>query len=188
MGTFIDPTMTPAEIKLARRIVDLRGTASRARGNRLHHDRLTAREARTMNDLSAKGLAKDDHDFFWHLTAQGIQQLKLQIGEFSMSKTIADMVAGKPPRPKKPITIKIGKDVMSKDGRTPYAAGTIHATRTNGMMSPYVFSYETVARLLADDGIVEIQIIDRDNVQSTISKNWIERVERPRIDTSAFAS
>lgn len=188
MDPFVDPTMTPAEINLARRIIDLRGTAMRARGNRLHDGRLKRSESQMLADLARRGLVSHDDNFFWRLTAQGIQQLKLQIGEFSMSKTIADMVAGKPPKPKKPITIKIGKGVMSKDGRTPYAAGTIHATRTNGMMSPYVFSHETVARLLDDDEIVEIQIIDRDNVQSTISKNWIERVERQRIDTSAFAS
>lgn len=75
----------------------------------------------------------------------------------------------------KPITVKFGKGVLAKDNRTPYATGTIHATSIHGFMSPYRFSYETVARLLADDGIIEIQIIDTDNVQSTITKTWLQK-------------
>lgn len=75
----------------------------------------------------------------------------------------------------KPIKVKIGKGVLAKDNRTPYAAGTIHATNVHGFMSPYPFSYETVARLLADESVIEIQIIDLNNVQSTITKTWLER-------------
>ena len=90
----------------------------------------------------------------------------------------------------KPIRIKIGKGVMSKDNRTPWAAGTINATNRHGMMTPHVFSHETVARLLADETVMEIQVIDVDNVQSTITKTWVERDEagsaalRARFDAS----
>lgn len=85
------------------------------------------------------------------------------------------------PRKIKPIKVRFGKGVLAKDGRTPYAAGTIHATGIDGFMSPYVFSYATVARLLADDSIAEIQIIDTDNVRSTITKTWLER-DTSRLD------
>lgn len=80
----------------------------------------------------------------------------------------------------KPIKVKIGKGVTCKDGRTPWAAGTIHATNRFGMMSPYVFAHHTVAQLLADDNILEIQVIDLDNIQSTITKTWIERDDGAR--------
>lgn len=75
----------------------------------------------------------------------------------------------------KPIKVKFGKGVLAKDNRTPWAAGTIHATSVHGFMSPYPFSYATVARLLADDSVIEIQIIDLDNVQSTITKTWLAK-------------
>lgn len=76
---------------------------------------------------------------------------------------------------KKPIKVKFGKGVLCKDNKTPYAAGTIMAHRVDGWMVQCIFSHETVARLLADDGIAEIKVIDLDNVQSTITKTWIER-------------
>jgi len=79
-----------------------------------------------------------------------------------------------------PIRVKHGKGVMSKDGTTPFAAGTIHATNRLGFMSPYIYSPTTVAVLLADDSIMEIQVIDMDNVQSTITKTWIKRDEEAR--------
>jgi Flp pilus assembly CpaF family ATPase len=92
----------------------------------------------------------------------------------------------------KPIRVKFGKGVLAKDNRTPYAAGTIHATSIDGFMSPYPFSYATVARLLADDGIIEIQVIDKDNVQSTITKTWLKkdtsRMEAMRAEMVAMTS
>lgn len=74
-------TMTHPEIQLARRIVGLRGTAFRARGNGLRIRRAADRPALTT--LAEKGHAAPTADGSWKLTAQGIQQLKLQIGEFS---------------------------------------------------------------------------------------------------------
>lgn len=77
---------------------------------------------------------------------------------------------------KPPIKIKIGKGVTCRDGKTPYAAATIHAVSNRGMMYPCVFSHQTVALLLADDSVAEIQVIDENNVKSTITKTWIARV------------
>ena len=75
----------------------------------------------------------------------------------------------------KPIKVKFGKGVLARDNRTPYAPSTITATSADGMMYPCTFSHETVARLLADDDVREIRVVDVNNRQSTITKTWIEK-------------
>ncbi len=81
-----------------------------------------------------------------------------------------------------PIKVKFGKGVLAKDGKTPYAAGTIHAINRFGMKSGYMFSHQSVALLLADDQIREIEIIDQDNVKSVITKTWIAKATQAEID------
>lgn len=67
--------------------------------------------------------------------------------------------------------VKIGKGVMSKDGKTPYAAGTLHFTRNTGWKSPADLSFYNIGVLLKDDSVLEIQIIDEKNRQITITKD-----------------
>lgn len=86
------------------------------------------------------------------------------------------------PKAKPPIKVKFGKGVLAKDGKTPYAAGTIHAINRFGMKSGYMFSHQSVAILLADDQIREIKVIDQDNVKSVITKTWIEKASQAEID------
>ena len=83
---------------------------------------------------------------------------------------------------KTPIKVKFGKGVLAKDGVTPYAAGTIHATNRFGMTSAYKFCHHAVAALLIDDQIMEIKVIDLDNSQSINTKTWIERSSQDEIN------
>jgi len=77
-------TMTYDEVKLAMRVIGLRGTSMKAKKNqwecRFNKDRAV------MNSLIEKGhltTAPEIKGGWWmKLTPQGIQQLKLQIGEF----------------------------------------------------------------------------------------------------------
>ena len=77
-------TMTPEEINLARRIIQLRGTSMKAQRNlwecRFYKD-IPIRKS-----LEEKGLIEPSTEkggWYWKLSLRGIQQLKLQIGEFS---------------------------------------------------------------------------------------------------------
>lgn len=73
------------------------------------------------------------------------------------------------------LKIKKGKGVMSKDGVTPWAAATLHATQsTNGAKwkSPYQYSMASLVYLI--DGVTkgnytEVELIDEKNRQFTIS-------------------
>ena len=78
----MDVTMNPDEIVLARRVIDLRGTDFKARRNRLRD--LKIADHPTMAQLNEKGHVSLHQDGYWRMTGQGIQQLKLQIGEFSL--------------------------------------------------------------------------------------------------------
>lgn len=72
------------------------------------------------------------------------------------------------------LKIHKSKGVMSKDGITPWAAGTLHATSCEGWMSPYQYSMPALVYLI--DGLLrgqytEIELIDTNNDQLTISKD-----------------
>lgn len=71
--------MTRPEVLLAQRIVGLRGTSAKARGNGLRIRRTA--DHPQLATLTAKNHAATN-DGVTQLTPQGIQQLKLQIGEF----------------------------------------------------------------------------------------------------------
>lgn len=74
--------MSYDEVKLAQRIIGLRGTAFKARGNGWSYRFTKDREA--LMSLQAKGHAIGiGPTSRWKLTPLGIQQLKLQIGEFT---------------------------------------------------------------------------------------------------------
>lgn len=80
----MNPIMTPDEITLARRVIGLRGTAYRATRNKLRD--LSLAEIRVMARLEEKGHVRLEQDGYYRLTGSGIQQLKLQIGEFALPK------------------------------------------------------------------------------------------------------
>jgi hypothetical protein len=97
---------------------------------------------------------------------------------------VVDMPTRKPQITKPVVKRRHGKGVMSKDGRTPWAAGTLHATTNAGFKSPYDLSYKNVVELFAammqpNPTIVEIQIIDENNVESVIGLRAAEFVEDP---------
>jgi hypothetical protein len=75
-------TMSQPEVKLAMRIIGLRGTSMKARGNgwnyRFHNDREPLMALQNKGHVLGIGPASR-----WMLTRQGIQQLKQQIGEFT---------------------------------------------------------------------------------------------------------
>lgn len=79
----MDATMTPAEVSAARRVIGLSGTSSRARRNGLN--RVLTTELAAMVALERKGHV-EFRDGQRRLTGQGVQQLKLQIGEFAMPR------------------------------------------------------------------------------------------------------
>jgi hypothetical protein len=74
--------MTADEVKLAMRIIGLRGTNHKARGNgwtyRFHKDREPLMSLQSKGHVLGVGPGSS-----WKLTNQGIQQLKQQIGEFT---------------------------------------------------------------------------------------------------------
>lgn len=86
----MDTTMTGPEVALARRVIGLRGTSSRAIRNRLRD--LSLAEMPVMARLEEKGYASLHHDGYYRLTGRGIQQLKLQIGEFQMTRPLAALL------------------------------------------------------------------------------------------------
>jgi hypothetical protein len=73
--------MNPAEISLARRIIDLRGTCFKARGNKLVVRKDEDRN--TMAHMLSERWTFKTNEGHYVLTSLGIQQLKLQIGEFT---------------------------------------------------------------------------------------------------------
>jgi hypothetical protein len=63
--------------------------------------------------------------------------------------------------------VRKGKGVMSKDGRTPFAAGTLHYT-SGSWKSPASFTMHNMALLiegLHKGTVDQVQLIDRDNTQ-----------------------
>ena len=75
-----DLGMTYDEVKLAMRIIGLKGTSMRATKN--YWERRMAQDQAAILSLQDKGHAETQKDG-WKLTNQGIQQLKQQIGEFT---------------------------------------------------------------------------------------------------------
>lgn len=59
--------------------------------------------------------------------------------------------------------MSLGKGVMSKDGKTPFAAGTLHYKNEDGWMFPADFTPGNVLVLLADPKVTEIRVITKDN-------------------------
>ncbi len=74
-------TMTGDEVNLARRIIGLHGTAFTATKN--YWERRKTADRNVILSLQDKGHVNTQGDG-WYLTSQGVQQLKLQIGEFNM--------------------------------------------------------------------------------------------------------
>lgn len=65
--------------------------------------------------------------------------------------------------------LKMGKGVLSKDNKTPFAAGTLHYTR-DGWHCPADLTWKNLATLvemLVQGQVTEIQLIDHDNTQYT---------------------
>lgn len=75
-----DLGMTYDEVKLAQRIIGLRGTSMRATKN--YWERRLAADQVNILSLQDKGHVETQGDG-WKLTSQGIQQLKQQMGEFT---------------------------------------------------------------------------------------------------------
>ena len=65
------------------------------------------------------------------------------------------------------VKIKTGKGVLSKTGE-PYAPNTIHIL-SNGWISPWPFTITGLLNALQDKAVEEIRVIDRDNVETTIT-------------------
>ena len=76
----MNQTMTGPEVKLARRIIGLSGTRFTAPKN--YWERRFLRDRPLILSLQEKGHVETVGNG-WKLTTQGIQQLKLQIGEFT---------------------------------------------------------------------------------------------------------
>lgn len=72
--------MSYDEVKLAMRIIGLRGTSMKATKN--YWERRMAKDRPLILSLQDKGHVETQGDG-WKMTSQGIQQLKQQIGEFS---------------------------------------------------------------------------------------------------------
>ena len=72
-------TMSADEVKLAMRIIGLRGTRMKATKNQWRH--VFHKDTVPLNSLWDKKHVEGGF-FGWRLTSQGIQQLKQQIGEF----------------------------------------------------------------------------------------------------------
>lgn len=67
------------------------------------------------------------------------------------------------------IKLEVGKGVMSKDGKTPYALKTLHATSKDGWISPYDYTVGNLCRLINDKSITSIEVIDEANQQFTLT-------------------
>jgi coproporphyrinogen III oxidase-like Fe-S oxidoreductase len=76
----MDFGMSYDEVKLAMRIIGLRGTSMKATKN--YWERRMAKDRPLILSLQDKGHVETQGDG-WKMTSQGIQQLKQQIGEFS---------------------------------------------------------------------------------------------------------
>lgn len=76
-------TMTADEVKLAMRIIGLRGTRMKATRNGWDSigTRCSAKDLETVHNLRDKGHVEMRLGL-WALSGKGIQQLKQQIGEF----------------------------------------------------------------------------------------------------------
>ena len=75
-----DLTMTYDECKLAQRILGIRRYSFKATKN--YWERRMAKDRDLILSLQDKGHAETQGDG-WKMTGQGIQQLKLQMGEFT---------------------------------------------------------------------------------------------------------
>jgi hypothetical protein len=75
-----DLGMTYDEVKLAQRIIGIKGTSMRATKN--YWERRMAKDQALILSLQDKGHVETQGDG-WKMTNQGIQQLKQQMGEFS---------------------------------------------------------------------------------------------------------
>jgi hypothetical protein len=68
------------------------------------------------------------------------------------------------------LKLKMGKGVLSKDGKTPFAPGTLHYSK-DGWHCPADLTWKNLATLieamLTDESYTEIQLIDHDNTQYT---------------------
>ena len=78
----MNQTMNGEEVRLAMRIIGLRGTSMKAKRQhwqyRYHKDREHLMSLQTKGHVEGVG-----NESKWILTNKGIQQLKLQIGEFT---------------------------------------------------------------------------------------------------------
>jgi hypothetical protein len=78
----VNRTMTYHEVKLSQRIIGLRVTAWKATKNSLK--RIRSGDPETLCSLFDKGhIIYNTKGAEWMMSPQGIQQLKLQIGEFT---------------------------------------------------------------------------------------------------------
>lgn len=91
------------------------------------------------------------------------------------------------PTKRLPLKVKIGRGVLCKDGKTPWAPSTIHATWTSERgqwKSPKNYSMASLCELLRDMGrgeVDEIQVIDHQNRQFIISLDQNIRV-KPKVE------
>ena len=74
------------------------------------------------------------------------------------------------------LKLKRGKGVLSKDNHTPFAPSTIHVSRLsthngNKMVwkSPVPYAPSSVIEALMDKHVTEVQVIDGDNRQFTLT-------------------
>lgn len=72
------------------------------------------------------------------------------------------------------LRLELGKGVMSKDGTTPFAAGTMHYTTQDGWKHPAELSWKNLALLLAEPSVSEIEIIDEENSRIQIGLRKVE--------------
>lgn len=68
------------------------------------------------------------------------------------------------------LKVKFGKGVMDKHGKHPYAAKTMHVTSKDGFTSPCDYTIKNIGVFLMNDDYTEMQIIDENNEQTTITK------------------
>lgn len=65
-------------------------------------------------------------------------------------------------------SVKLGKGVLARDNKTPWAPSTFHITTSDGWKKPVDFSWRNLAIALANDTVVEIDVIDEDNNEIVI--------------------
>ena len=85
----MDATMTGAEVNLAKKIIGLSGSSIRASKNKL--SKIASKDETALGGLISKGHARrisERSGERFEMTGQGIQQLKLQIGEFAFHSVI----------------------------------------------------------------------------------------------------